>query len=63
MGEYSNESIEPPKFPQLLNSSGHVKWSFLNLRNVRNGKFRINFVRKCLEIYLLVPSRHPQQHI
>ncbi len=62
MQEYISESIEPPTNPQFLKSSGHVKWSLLNLRNVRKGKYCIIFIRK-LEIYLLVPSRHPQQHI
>ncbi len=63
MTEYSNESIEPPTDPQFLNSSGHVKWSLLNLRNIRKEKFCIIFGRKYVEIRLLVPSWHPQQHI
>jgi hypothetical protein len=63
MQEYNSESIEPPTNPQFLNSSEHVKWSLLNLRNVRNGKFYIIFGGKYLVIHVQVPFWHPQQHI
>ncbi len=63
MHEHVSESIEPPTNPQFLNSSGHVKWSLHNLRNIRNGKFRIILGGKYLVIHMQVPSWHPQQHI
>jgi hypothetical protein len=61
MQEEFSKSIEPPTHPQLLNSSGLVKWSPLNLRNIRKGKFCTVFEGKYLEIHVQVPSWHPQQ--
>jgi hypothetical protein len=63
MQEHINESIEPPRNPQFLNSSGLIKWSVHNLRNIRKGKFCIIFGEKFLEIHVQVPSWHFQQHI
>jgi hypothetical protein len=34
MHEYISGSIEPPTNPQLLNSSGHLKLSPVNQRNI-----------------------------
>jgi hypothetical protein len=49
MHGYISESIEPPTNPQVLNSSGHLKWSPVNLRNIRKAKFCIIYGEKYLE--------------
>ncbi len=58
-----HKSIELPTNHQFLNSSEHVKWSLLNLRNIRKRKFCIILGEKYLVIHVQVPSWHPQQHI
>jgi hypothetical protein len=56
MQEYISESIEPPTNPQFLNSSGHVKWSLHNLRNIRNrGEISGD---PCVGSFLASPGAH-----